>query len=52
LPYATAEKLKGLLEGAGASVRFIEFAGGHTITSGVLAGLNDLLLQVFPGPSD
>jgi phospholipase/carboxylesterase len=52
LPFATAEKLKGLLEGAGASVRFVEFAGGHTITSGVLAGLNDLVLQVFPGQHD
>lgn len=52
LPYATAEKLKGLLEAAGASVRFVEFAGGHTITSGVLAGLNDLVQQTFPAARD
>jgi phospholipase/carboxylesterase len=52
LPYATAEKLKGLLEAAGAKVRFVEFAGGHTITSGVLTGLNDLVLQVLPGQRD
>jgi phospholipase/carboxylesterase len=48
LPYATAKRLEGLLEGAGAAVRFIDFSGGHTITSGVTRGLGDLVNQVFP----
>ena len=52
LPFATAEKLRGLLGEAGAAVNFVEFAGGHTITSGVLSGLNDLVTQAFPGLRD
>jgi phospholipase/carboxylesterase len=46
LPFASAERLRDLLRGAGADVRWVDFAGGHTITSSVLDGLGKLIRDV------
>ena len=50
LPFAMAERLRDLLEGAGADLRWVEFAGGHTITGGVLQALGRLIGDVAAVP--
>jgi len=49
LPFDVAEKLRDLLRGAGADVRWVEFSGGHTITGTVLDGLGTLVNEVLNG---
>lgn len=46
LPYSLSLELKQLLEEQGATVRFVEFAGGHTITHTALQATAELLLNV------
>jgi phospholipase/carboxylesterase len=46
LPFATAERLRDLLRGAAADVRWVEFPGGHTITGSVLDELGRLVRDV------
>jgi phospholipase/carboxylesterase len=46
LPFDIAEKLRDLLRDAGADVRWVEFAGGHTITGTVLDALGKLINDV------
>jgi phospholipase/carboxylesterase len=47
LPFAAAERLRDLMKGAGADVRWIEFAGGHTISLGALEGLAKIVRDAF-----
>lgn len=46
LPFDVAETLRNLLREAGADVRWVEFAGGHTITGTVLDALGKLINDV------
>lgn len=46
LPFDVAEKLRDLLRGAGADVRWVEFSGGHTIVGSVLDALGTLVNHV------
>jgi phospholipase/carboxylesterase len=46
LPFDVAERLRDLLRGAGADVRWVEFSGGHTITGTVLDALGGLINEV------
>jgi phospholipase/carboxylesterase len=46
LGFGIAERLRDLLKGAGADVRWVEFAGGHTIPNGVLDGASALIRQI------
>lgn len=46
LPYSLSLELKKLLEEQGATVRFVEFSGGHTITHAALQATVELLLNV------
>jgi phospholipase/carboxylesterase len=46
LPFDVAEKLRDLLRGAGAELRWVEFSGGHTITGTVLDALGKLVNDV------
>ena len=46
LPYSLSLELKQLLEEQGASVRFVEFAGGHAIPQPALSAALDLLREV------
>ena len=50
LPFAVAERLRDLLEGVDADVRWVEFPGGHTITGSVLEALGRLIRDVAAGP--
>jgi phospholipase/carboxylesterase len=43
LPFSAAERLRDLLREAGADLRWVEFAGGHTIVGSVLEGLGTLI---------
>jgi phospholipase/carboxylesterase len=47
LPFATAERLRDLMKAAGADVRWVEFAGGHTISLGALDALAKLVRDAF-----
>ncbi|HEX4341356.1 MAG TPA: hypothetical protein VH062_35855 [Polyangiaceae bacterium] len=47
LPFATAERLRDLMKTAGADVRWVEFAGGHTISMGALEALAKLVHDAF-----
>jgi phospholipase/carboxylesterase len=49
LPFATAERLRDLLRETGTDVRWVEFAGGHTITGSVLEELGRLVRDVAAG---
>lgn len=49
LPFAGAEALKGVLEGAGLGVDFIQFRGGHTIGAEVMAAATRHLQGLLPG---
>lgn len=46
LPYSLSLELKSLLEEQGATVRFVEFAGGHSIPHSALQATVELLLSV------
>ncbi|RLS43816.1 MAG: phospholipase [Planctomycetota bacterium] len=46
LPYSLSLELKNLLEEQGATMRFVEFAGGHTIPHSALQATVELLLSV------
>jgi phospholipase/carboxylesterase len=48
LPFGAAEALRDMLIGAGLSVSWIPFAGGHTITTGVVAGIAGLIQDLVP----
>jgi phospholipase/carboxylesterase len=50
LPFSAAERLRDLLRGAGADVRWVEFAGGHTIVGSVIAGLDTLIRDALGPP--
>ena len=47
LPFATAERLRDLMKAGGADVRWVEFAGGHTISVGTLDALAKLVQGAF-----
>ena len=49
LPFAGAEALRDVLEGAGLYVNFLPFQGGHTISSGSLQAFGDLLQALVKG---
>jgi phospholipase/carboxylesterase len=49
LPFATAERLRDLMKAGGADVRWVEFAGGHTISLGALDALAKLVQGAFSG---
>lgn len=49
LPFAAAEWLRDLLSGAGASVEFISFRGGHQIPFEVFTGLAALVTSIVEG---
>ncbi len=46
LPYSLSLELKSLLESQGATVRFVEFAGGHAIPPPTLRAARELLQEV------
>jgi len=46
LPFDVATKLRDLLRGAGADLRWVEFSGGHTITGTVLDALGQLVNDI------
>jgi phospholipase/carboxylesterase len=46
LSFEAAERLRNLLRDAGSDVRWVEFAGGHTITGSVLDALGKLVRDV------
>lgn len=46
LPFEVAEELRDRLRRAGADVRWVEFAGGHTITGSVVDELGRLVREV------
>lgn len=48
LPFASAEALRDLLRGAGLSVEFLPFAGGHTISLEGMERFGELLLRLLP----
>ncbi len=48
LPFSLSLELKSLLEEQGATVRFIEFHGGHSIPNPALQATVELLLSVSP----
>ena len=50
LPYSLSLELKTLLEEQGASVRFIEFAGGHAIPPAAMQAAAELLQRVQSSP--
>jgi phospholipase/carboxylesterase len=50
LPFSTAERLRDALRAAGADVRWVQFAGGHTITGSVLEELSRLVRDVAAAP--
>jgi phospholipase/carboxylesterase len=47
LPFVAAERLRDLMKTAGADVRWVEFAGGHTISLGALDALGKLVREVL-----
>jgi phospholipase/carboxylesterase len=49
LPFAAAERLRELMKAGGADVRWVEFAGGHTISLGALDALAKLVQGAFGG---
>lgn len=49
LPFVAAERLRDLLKEGGADVRWVEFAGGHTISLGALDALAKLVQDAFGG---
>jgi phospholipase/carboxylesterase len=46
LPFEAAERLRDLLREAGADLRWVDFAGGHTITGGALDSLTKLIHDI------
>jgi len=50
LSFEAAERLRDLLFEAGASVRWVEFAGGHTITGATIDALGKLIRDVAGSP--
>lgn len=49
LPFALAEQLRDALTGAGASVKWVQFNGGHEIPGPVLDGLGDFVTGALSG---
>ena len=52
LPFAAAERLRGLLQDAGARVTWVPFRGAHEIPAAVLAALGRFLMDTLAEMSD